>query len=420
MHRHSAILNLSALLLAQAAPAQDTPEDPNALLADLAAQARSRAPADDFEAFRDSVTYLPETGKYYVNGDEPIRNEKLLREFWEQHILSSPLQVPSTGPDERPEFIVARNGGLDQIWSPEDRRRLTYCVSASFGGNHAPVAAAMINASAAWEAVADLDFIYLPTEDGDCNPRNDRVMFDVSPRQTNGAFYALAFFPNEPRLARSLHIDPISFALNPNRALTLDGILRHEIGHIIGARHEHLRPEAGKCFSDAEWRAVTNFDANSVMLYPHCGPDGGASSDATFRLTAFDMNGAACIYGPAVGFVIDTTICTPAGGIAATANLQEFGPFDIAQGDTQMIAMLPVTPGSPFSAEMAGEGDPDLYVKFDGQALPTNYDCRPFEDGAAESCVLTTPEGRSLVSITVHGYAAGRFTLTVSSIPPDE
>lgn len=211
MQAHSAILILPALLLAGAAHAQDGPEDANATLARLAGAARAAAAAD-YQTFRDSVLYLPETGKFYVSGDVPIRNEKLLREFWEQNIRDDQIIVPPLGEGGHgiatpgrggiPEFTIGQNGGLDQIWSAQDQHALTYCVSTDFGSRHALVTAAMENAAAAWEAVADLDFAYLPAEDADCSALNSRVMFDVTPVDTRGDLYAAAFFPNDPRPAR--------------------------------------------------------------------------------------------------------------------------------------------------------------------------------------------------------------------------
>lgn len=409
-----------SLLLPLAAHAQDedralSPDAANAQLSELAAAARSEAATMDFETFRDSVLYLPQTGKYYVNGDVPIRDEKQLREFWEDNIRDNPLAIPpQPEAGEIPEFIISRNGGLDQVWSPADRMHLTYCISTAFGGRHPLVVAAMNNATTAWEASAALDFIYLPAEDGNCTSDNDRVVFDVVPVQTFGRIYAAAFFPNDPRPTRSLVIDNSAFAFDPNGALTLDGILRHELGHVIGARHEHLRPEAGTCFRDEAWRAVTDYDALSVMHYPYCNGQG----DWSLRLTARDQNGAACIYGAARGFTIDRSICDPGGTQTAVAELHELGPFDIALDEVLMPIDLPVAPGTPFSAMMTGEGDPDLYVKFDDQALPTNYDCRPYLQGAEEECSFPVPEGRSRVSIAVHGYLPGRFSLTVTATPP--
>ncbi|MDQ2090828.1 matrixin family metalloprotease [Marimonas arenosa] len=398
--------------IALAAPALAQPVDPAEGARELERLARAAREASaelSFEAFRDQTLYVEETGKYYVNGDTPIRNEKLLREFWEQNVRSEPPQ----GEDGTPEFTVMSVGGLDQIWSVADRHRLTYCVSHAFGSRHALVVGDMQAAIAAWEAVADIDFIYVAAEDDDCNNGNDRVMFDVRPVNAGGQFLAAAFFPNDPRSDRSVVIDPSSFQLDPNGNLTLRGILRHELGHTVGGRHEHTRPEAGVCFEDSDWRGVTDYDAFSVMHYPQCNGMG----DWSLTLTAMDKSGVACLYGAATGFQIDTSICMPAGG-APVPVIESFGPFQIAQGAMQMVMQAPVVPGSRFRAEMTGSGDPDLYVKLDGPALVSSYDCRPYTAGADETCDFEVPAGRSLVSVAVHGYEAGEFSVTVTSTQP--
>ena len=61
-----------------------------------------------------------------------------------------------------------------------------------------------------------------------------------------GEYLARAYFPNEPRRDRNVLIDETSFDLDPDEKLTLVGILRHELGHTLGWRHEHTRPESGK------------------------------------------------------------------------------------------------------------------------------------------------------------------------------
>lgn len=390
------------------------PAAANERLADLAAKARARAADLDFEAFRDRTLYLEETGKYYVNGDVPIRSEKLLREFWERNIRDNPLNLPPAPDAEQivPEFVIMNNGGLDAVWSSDDRMGLTYCVSAAFGGRQPLVIAAMQGAAAAWEAVAALDFIHASSEDGACTNTNNRVMFDVRPVVANGRFLAAAFFPNDPRDDRSVVIDESSFQLDPNQALSLEGILRHELGHVIGARHEHTRPEAGRCFEDGNWRVVTDYDAFSVMHYPQCNGQG----DWSLRLTATDKSGVACIYGPAPGFAIDPSICKRDGTPAP--EVMRFGPTDIMRDEMNMVGNFPVQPGTPFRATLSGSGDPDLYVKFDSQALPSSYDCRPYEPGADETCAFPVPEGKSLVSIAVHGYEDGQFMLEVVASAP--
>ncbi|MBU2358961.1 MAG: hypothetical protein KKB02_08555, partial [Alphaproteobacteria bacterium] len=114
--------------------------DPEDVLTALADAARAQAGQLDFDAFRDATTFLPETGKYYVSGDTPIRNVKLLREFWDNAIRRPPVTAATD--DAAPEFAVAVVGGLDQIWGTE-RHALTYCVSDAFGARQAPVMTAM-------------------------------------------------------------------------------------------------------------------------------------------------------------------------------------------------------------------------------------------------------------------------------------
>ena len=127
-------------------------------------------------------------------------------------------------------------------------------------------------------------------------------------------------------------IDGSSFELDPSRPLTLTGILRHEPGHTVGGRHVHTRPEAGTCFEDEDWREVTDYDALSFMHSPHCNGLG----DFSLTLTASDQNGLACLYGPAPGFTIDTSICTPS-QTRPSEQVEEFGPISVAEGELKSI-----------------------------------------------------------------------------------
>jgi len=221
-----------------------------------------------------------------VNGDTPIANEKLLREFFENEIQQEP--PPPTSPLQ---LIIHAPGGQVAAWNSNDKRQLTYCISKDFGSRHAKVVADMATATtAAWSQVADVSFIHVPSLDDNCNASTQGVVFDVPPVNVNGQYLARAFFPNETRAERNVLIDESSFSLDPGGALTLVGILRHELGHTLGFRHEHTRPESGTCFEDSEWKPLTGYDALSVMHYPQCNGQG----DWTLTLTNFDKNGAAC------------------------------------------------------------------------------------------------------------------------------
>lgn len=252
---------------------------------------------EEFERFTFKEPF--EGGKYIVSGDIAISGREQLREFFEKHIRQPGIEARAGA------LVVHRAGGRDAIWDATLRKGLTYCVSRDFGERHERVVADMHAAAGAWEEAADVDFIHVAGEDDDCTAANPEVVFDIRPVNVNGQYLARAFFPNEPRPERNVLIDESAFQLDPGGALQLVGILRHELGHVLGWRHEHTRPEAGACFEDNDWRPLTEYDRFSVMHYPQC--NGGG--DWSLVLTHMDRNGAACVYGPAPGFEVDPAIC---------------------------------------------------------------------------------------------------------------
>lgn len=231
--------------------------------------------APSWEEFRASVLQL-EDGSLIVNGDEPVLDEAELRAFYDR--------VHGGG-----ELIVNQVGGNDDRWSDTQKLALTYCVSNGFKNRKAQVVSAMAAAAALWENAADVDFVYLSAHDASCTTANNNVVFSVEPTG-NGSIYARAFFPSYPKSQRNVLV---------NARLTFNGdyppanILGHELGHTLGFRHEHTRPEAGTCFEDNQWRPLTPYDASSIMHYPSCNGGPGA-----LTFSALDASGAAALYGP--------------------------------------------------------------------------------------------------------------------------
>ncbi|AKQ69276.1 Bacterial leucyl aminopeptidase [Myxococcus hansupus] len=332
-----------------------------------------------WEVFRAQVYQEPDTGIFIVDGDVPVLSEALLREFYEDHVRSGRLTVHQVG-------------GLDAKWSDTQKRDLTYCVSTTFGSRYDRVVQAMASAAATWEAASDVKFRHVSTEDARCDALNDDVVFDVNPVNAGGAYFARAFFPSHARAVRNLLFDNSAFGgLGP---WTLEGVTRHELGHVLGFRHEHTRTQASGCFEDNNWRALTTYDRASVMHYPHC--NGTQMGDLV--LTQRDIDGARALYG----FVYVTETLS---GSTWEPGIVHYSPFSVA-------------PGSTFDVEMTGTGDPDLYVRFGAPPTMDAWDCRPYEYSANERCTLVVPAGVNTAYVMIPGYGGDpSFHLNIRYVP---
>jgi len=97
------------------------------LLSENAKDQRESWKDKTFEDFKAQTFKEPfEGGKYIVNGDTPILDEKHLKEFFDR-IQGRAVPVMLT---------INQVNGVDTAWNTVEKRQLTYCVSTTFGQNY--------------------------------------------------------------------------------------------------------------------------------------------------------------------------------------------------------------------------------------------------------------------------------------------
>ncbi|MCX5741499.1 MAG: matrixin family metalloprotease [Proteobacteria bacterium] len=290
-----------------------------------------------FEEFKASVYREPGTGFYIVDWDYKLTSDAALHELWASM--------------QQGQLAVYAQGGQDIVWSAAQVKALTYCVSDAFAGNKQKVIDAMAAATEqGWEKFANVNFTHDATQDANCTAANTNVMFDVNPVNSGGQYLARSFFPNDTRDVRNVLIDGDSFNPAATGNIPLGNILGHELGHVLGFRHEHIRPEANatQCAEDNNFRGVTTYDSASVMHYPQCN-----GTSTTLAFTQRDKDGVALIYGQPGGNMGPTAQFTfPADGatVAPTFQVQaSIVDTDLVKADLYVDgALMDTVASSPF------------------------------------------------------------------------
>jgi subtilisin family serine protease/predicted SprT family Zn-dependent metalloprotease len=412
-----------------------------ALTSGLAAQAPSSAPRlaqastrlvheraleDPFdeERFRAYLAALPRDGEFYVVEGDLLKTMPEVRAY-----LAAQSQSQSRA-GTRPELLVSLFEGRRDYYSAVSDRRLRYFVDrASFSSadGYERVLTAMRKASYEWqnacpECQIELSEIPAPPSGDDA-----RTGFVVRQHDAGGAYIAAAFFPHDPPARRILRVDPSYF----RTSFDAIGVLRHELGHVLGYRHEHTRGIPGCGFEDNQWQPLTPYDAHSVMHY-FCG--GAGSMD--LYLSRVDVSGHRALYG---GPSSTGALANPPGGgsRAAAEAMQRFeaaqrnafderarkefletlpkvGEYFIVEGDIKMteaevIAHLAATAASETPTQRTPElivnlhrGRPDFYPA-GARTLTYVVDRRSFDtaaryEQAAQAMVNATMEWEALCS----------------------
>lgn len=182
-------------------------------------------------------------------------------------------------------------------WEPEMQHRLSYCVTDRFKGDRAKIQRAMKTAASEWMQSANVTFYEVQTQ-GKCEPGADGVLFAVTTVHRRARYNMRAFFPSYEPERRWIRVNPKQRGSSESK---VTGLFRHELGHVLGFRHEQVHPDAeigeereacAKTEKGLRPAPITGYDVTSVMHYPICG---GTNAGYGY-LSEYDKVGAAFLY----------------------------------------------------------------------------------------------------------------------------
>jgi len=220
------------------------------------------------------LAVLPKDDDLYVLEGDLLMTEQQVRAYV---VGKSQAQAPAISSGE---LLVNIHNGTQDFYKDMTKRNLTYAVDKSSFANPSEYAKVVNNmrlAGQRWQnlcATCGVRFTYLSQHDA--SPTHDKVNFIVRFHNVNGAYIAAAFFPNYAPTRRYVNIDPSYFTTSFDKV----GVLRHELGHTLGYRHEHIQDIPGCFREDNNWMPLTPYDPKSVMHY-FCGGAGSLTLDIT-------------------------------------------------------------------------------------------------------------------------------------------
>jgi hypothetical protein len=241
------------------------------------------------EAFIKELPEVPPgSNRYIVEGDIGLyRNEikDYLYSFTKQKVEDNKSKelIVNSGP----------NGQFD-YWVSLPSRHLTYAVdrrSFPTEADAVETSARLRDAAADWVGACPQCNISIEEKsESEAGPGFSNVTFVVRFINVKGGPIAQSFFPSSAPSDFVFSIYPDYFS--PTMPFDKTGVLRHELGHILGYRHEHIGNVPGCNTEGSSWVRLTPYTPNSVMHY-FCG--GAGSFDLSLREHG-DKDGHRCLY----------------------------------------------------------------------------------------------------------------------------
>lgn len=245
----------------------------------------------------DEVEYYVVEGDMLLDEDELFLYARHQKEVDKAREAEKNMQLAGFGivglTDLRGLVGIKQSGKLLR-W--RDGLTLTYCVlkqTFSELKHYEEVSANMKQATEDWEKTCGVKFEHKAEldESSTIAPNELGVLFTVREINASGSFIASAFFPSDPPSRRRVLIDPSYYEMRFDKV----GVLRHELGHVLGFRHEHIRsgaPAVCPNEPDDDTIDLTQYDPQSVMHY-FCGGVGTAE----LTISALDKIGSQQLYG---------------------------------------------------------------------------------------------------------------------------
>jgi hypothetical protein len=285
----------------------------SALKLDADPALRSKAEGSDlFAKLKNSLRKVEiDSQTYYVAEGDTLLDEQQLATYalerearenlWRARAEASAAGLGTQRLDGNTRGLVAQTqGGKIVRWRPGTV--LSYRVARdTFGSKekYDVVVAAMRAACLEWERTCGVDFKHRVELDTKAGVGPEGALFVVREIDAGGEFIAAAFFPNDPKDRRHVFVDPSYYTTSFDQV----GVFRHELGHVLGFRHEHIRSEAPPDCPDEplfDTRNLGKYDPQSVMHY-FCGDVGSTE----LRITQLDRTGSQRVYGPPLSSIAE-------------------------------------------------------------------------------------------------------------------
>ena len=235
---------------------------------------------------------LPRYGELFVVEGDLLMQEPDLENYLIE-VASAKAAFTSGERERTPELFLNIPDDGPACWLPHERNltfsidRTSFCPDCADCecAAYTTMVADLAAAARDWEqSCPSCNVGFDHQRAADAAPNNDEVLFVVRQCEMYPTL-GLAFFPRDGKHRQFVDVAPEA----ATSSFTRVGILRHELGHVLGYRHEQLDEDSG-CYrkESGQWDRITEYDPRSVMHYP-CGKAEG--QNARLELSALDRSG---------------------------------------------------------------------------------------------------------------------------------